>query len=170
MNEQTRVPVTKMDKNLYLATCKMCGNKKEGVGGKTNLCRPCARAWEKRVKKESHMWLTQKHLDWLKVKRIHINPKIAGGTYEYYLPLKGDGRGWYDSRLGIRFNCDYYPERPFMVWHITSGHQTPLKGVLYLNHLMAAYEMISGKVCPLRGKEELQTILEEMASHEISLV
>jgi hypothetical protein len=164
MDEQTRVPVTEMgvspyfafseaiEENLYLATCKMCGKQKSGVGGKTNLCRRCAREWREKVREKSHQWLIPKHLEWLKVKKIHWNAKINGGWFEYYLPLKGNGRGDYDSRLGIHFPCDYYPERPFMVWHVTPSHRTSLKGVLNIANLITTWEMISGRRCPVRGK------------------
>jgi len=91
------------------------------------------------------MTLTPEQLEAIGCKKIHWNPKINGGFFEYYVPTSGDGVGWNDSRLiSVTFNGMEKPDHDFMVWLVSPRMRIGLRGVRTIEQFVLMYELLTG--------------------------
>jgi hypothetical protein len=74
---------------------------------------------------------------------IHWNPKYNGGFFEYYLPVKGDGRGFYDVRLSVRFG--EHPDHPVRVYLIGPNSMFALDYIFTIEDFATMYRFVTGK-------------------------
>ena len=74
---------------------------------------------------------------------IHWNPKYNGGFFEYYLPVKGDGRGPYDVRLSVRFG--EHPDHPVRVYLIGPSSMFVLDYIVTIEDFVTMYRFVTGK-------------------------
>ena len=90
---------------------------------------------------------------------IHWNPKYNGGFFEYYLPVKGDGRGPYDVRLSVRFG--EHPDHPFRVYLIGPSSMFVLDYIVTIEDFVTMYRFVTGK----RPNTRLETDAADGAAH-----
>lgn len=76
-------------------------------------------------------------------RHIHWNPNWNGGFHEYYLPFYGNGLGYRDARLGVRFG--EFPDNPVRAWLFVPGGGTTLKGITSLEDLLTMYRFVAGR-------------------------
>lgn len=89
--------------------------------------------------KLSGVKMTQDELKKLGCKQILWN----GAIPEWYLPVRGDGRGLKDQRLSVIF--DEHPDYPVMAWLIVPSCKIALKHVTTIEQFCQMYTLLTGK-------------------------
>ena len=78
-----------------------------------------------------------------------------GAFCEWWLPVKGAGRGLRDSRLGVRFN--EHPDDPVKVYLICPSTMVRLQHVTTIDDFLTMYRLLTGKQKKLRKSRTLAT-------------
>lgn len=92
--------------------------------------------------------MEQNELQSLGCKKIHWNPAWNGGFFEWYAPVKGDGRGLKDSRLSVIFG--EHPDHPVLAWLVLPGYKLALPHITTIEQFCQMYTLLTGRSLTLR--------------------
>ena len=84
--------------------------------------------------------MNERELKQLGCKEIHWNPTYNGGFKEWYLPIRGDGRGY---RLSVIFG--EHPDHPVLAWLTVPNCKLALPHVTTIEQFCQMYTLLTGK-------------------------
>jgi len=93
--------------------------------------------------------MNQEELQKLGCKKINWNPAWDGGFFEWYAPVKGDGRGLKDSRLSVIFG--EHPDHPVLAWLVLPGYKLALPHVTTIEQFCQMYTLLTGRSLTMRA-------------------